>query len=46
MFLATPLIAVIKIMLSKAEFTQPIANLLAGRLSALSAPSPARPIDG
>ena len=37
MFLATPITAVIKIIFEKIEITQPVAELLAGRLSALMA---------
>ena len=37
MFLATPITAVIKIIFEKIEITKPVAELLAGRLSALMA---------
>ena len=36
MFLATPITAALKIMLERIESTQPIANLMAGRLAALN----------
>lgn len=36
MFLATPITAVLKIVLERIEFTRPLAGLLAGRLSNLS----------
>jgi len=38
MFLATPITAVVKILLEKGQYTAPIANLLAGRLDALTSP--------
>ena len=37
MFLATPITAVIKIILEKIEITKPVAELLAGRMDALVA---------
>lgn len=39
MFLATPITAVIKILLEQSDFTRPAAHVLAGRLSALGAPA-------
>ncbi len=38
MLLATPMTAVMKILLERAELTRPVANLLAGRLDALQRP--------
>ena len=43
MFLATPITAVIKIFLEKVDYTVPVANLLAGRLDALTEPPEAPP---
>ncbi len=37
MFLATPITAVTKILFERLEFTQPVANLMAGRMDAFSA---------
>ncbi|MCP4569709.1 MAG: AI-2E family transporter [FCB group bacterium] len=42
MFLATPIAAVVKIVLSRFEYTAPIADVLAGRLDTLSSPGAPR----